>query len=73
MYFYMKSKRGTSLRSYHEAAQEMEYKVNRSDDPKVLEQGNRIAHAAKVRSEAQLLAGATHWIPGKRWNADEAD
>ena len=74
MYFFVRTpKKGVSLRSLHEAAQNMEYHVNRSDDPKVQEQGVRIAHAAKVRAEARLLQGATHYDPGKRWDHKEID
>lgn len=59
------------LKSLHEAAQEMEYQVNRTDDPQALKAGNRIAHAAKVRSEGRMLAGATTYNPEVAWNHEE--
>lgn len=73
MYFYERKRKGTSLHSYHDEARELEYKVSRSDDPAVVEYGTRIAHAAKVRAEGQLQAGATHWTPGQKWNHKEVD
>ena len=73
MQFYFKSKKGETLRNYHDAARELEYQVNRTDDPTALREGNRVAHAAKVRAEAQIQAGATQWNPDKRWNHKEID
>ena len=61
------------LSTLHDTAREMEYQVNRSDDPVVTEPGNRIAHAAKVRAEGQMLAGATKWNPAKVWNHREVE
>ncbi len=63
----------TSLKTLNETAREMEYQVNRSDDPTLLKAGNRIAHAAKVRSEARMLAGATVYRPDTPWNAKEIE
>ena len=73
MQFYFKAKKGESLRTYHDEARELEYQVNRTDDPQALRVGNRIAHAAKVRAEAQLENGASRWDPEKRWNHKEID
>lgn len=73
MYFYMKSKRGEKLRNYHEEAQEMYYRVSQTDDPSVNNPGTRIAHAAMVRAEGQIQAGATHWTPGKKWDSKAVD
>lgn len=71
MYFYERKRRGERLQTYYDAAREMEYKVNQSDDPAVREAGLRIAHAAKVRAEAQMVQGAQRWDPDKRWNHKE--
>ncbi len=59
------------LKALHETAQEMEYHVNRTDDPQALKAGNRIAHAAKVRAEARILAGATTYNPSEKWDQKE--
>jgi hypothetical protein len=73
MYFYFKYKRGEKLSNYHDAARELEYQVKRTDDPEALRVGNRIAHAAKVRAEGQIVSGATQWNPEKRWNHKEIE
>ena len=72
MYFYERKRRGQSLQSYNDEARELEYQVKRTDDPSVKLLG-KIAHAAKVRSEAQMLNGATRWNPDKLWNHKEID
>ncbi len=61
------------LSTYRDTAREMEYLVSRSDDPGVVEAGTRIAHAAKVRAEAQMLAGHDTWRPDKVWNQKEPE
>ncbi len=71
MYFYERKRKGERLQNYHEAAQEMYEKVKRSDDPAVQEHGTRIAHAAMVRAEAQLVQGAYRWDPDRRWDHKE--
>ena len=53
-----------SLEHYHEAALEAEHKGLPSS----------IWHAAKVRTEAQMLAGATRWDKDKpEWRAKEIE
>ncbi len=71
MYFYERKRKGERLQSYYDAARELEYKVSRSDDPEVQEHGTRIAHAAKVRAEAQMVQGGYRWAPGDKWNHKE--
>ena len=64
---------GEKLSNYFDEAREMEYQVNQSDDPYVQEHGINLAHAAKVRAEARLQAGATHYLPNEEWNHKEVD
>lgn len=71
MYFYERKRKGQSLQSYNDEARELEYRTKTTDDPSVKVLG-QVAHAAKVRSEAQMLNGATHYS-GKVWNAKEID
>ena len=60
------------LAHLHEAALEAEYQHERTDDPTVkANYPDRVWHAAKVRSEAQMLAGAKQWSPRRAWNAAE--
>lgn len=74
MYFFVRTPRkGESLRTLHDEARELEYRVSRTDDPVVQEMGTRIAHAAKVRAEARIVAGATRYDPDKRWDHKEID
>ena len=62
------------LSNYHEAAQEMQYRHDHSDDPGIKAANPpRIWHAAKVRAEAQMMMGATRWTPDKPWNHKEAE
>jgi hypothetical protein len=72
MYFYERKRKGQSLKSYADEARELEYRVSRTDDPSV-KSLEYVAHAAKVRADARLLAGATHYVPGKKWNHKEVD
>ena len=72
MYFYERKRKGERLSNYHDEAREMEYRASRTDDPAVKLAG-QIAHAAKVRSEAQMLNGATRWSPDKVWNHKEIE
>lgn len=58
------------LAHYHEAALEAEDKFKRTDDPTVrAHYPERVWHAAKVRAEAQMAAGAKTWTPERKWDA----
>ena len=72
MQFYMKSNKGTRLRDYKEAAQELSYRVSRSDDPRA-RAVEPVAHAALMRVQGRELAGGEFYNPEKRWNHREVE
>ena len=72
MYFYLRNRKGEALKHYQDEARELEYRAARTDDPK-LQIWGKVAHAARVRADARVFAGATHYVAGKRWDHKEID
>jgi hypothetical protein len=74
MYFHIRSaKTNTSekLKHYAEAAAEMEHRYNSTDDPAIRAANpDLVWRPAKVRAEAQMLAGAQTWDHDRpEWSA----
>lgn len=72
MDFYERKRKGERIKSYQEAAQELAYRVSRTDDP-AAKPAAEVADRAMKRADARAFAGNTHWVPGVKWNHKEVD